>query len=188
MIDKFNSVVGVMIAKRDSTRLPQKNRLDFNGKPLFEWNLKKMLNVFPRVVFDSDCPEMLSAAKNLGAERHERQKRLLGHDIPSLPIFESIIDDIGNIQNIINVQANSPNVSENLMKIAAKIIQYGDINELLTMYTDLTINGSLWGLSQYRIKNYGDYYVHHPDILLLDNSVDIHTRKEFEEALNASRS
>ena len=185
MTNKFDQVVGVMIAKRDSTRLPNKNRLDFNGKPLFEWNLKKMVAIFDRVVFDSDCPQMLLAASQLGAEPHARVKSLLGHDVPSIPIFESILDDIKNVKNIINVQANSPNVSEALIKKAAVIIKYHDVNELLTMYADRTINGSVWGLSKDRIKNYGDYYEHHPDILLLDNSIDIHTRAEFDEALNA---
>ena len=175
----------MMIAKRHSTRLPNKNRLNFKGVPLFEWNLKKLLRVFDKVVFDSDCPKMLKAASQLGAEPHRRIKDLLGHDVPSVPIFESIIDDFGFAENIVNVQANSPNVSEDLIKKAAEIMNYPDVNELLTMYPDRSINGSVWGLSKFRIKNYSNYYVHHPDTLLLDNSIDIHTKEEFEEALNA---
>jgi len=188
LTDSKNQVVGVMIAKRHSTRLPVKNRLDFHGVPLFKWNLEKMLAVFDRVIFDSDCPQMLMAASQLGAETHMRTKSLLGHEVPSIPIFESILDDFGNFENIVNVQANSPNVPQSLMKKASEIMMRDDTNELLTMYANRELNGSLWGLSKYRIKNYGDYYRHLPDVLLLDVSIDVHTRADFEEALNADKS
>ena len=34
-----------------------------------------------------------------------------------------------------------------------------------------------------RIENYGDYYVHAPDALVLDDSIDIHTIDEFKKSL-----
>ena len=73
--------VGVMIAKRDSIRLPGKNSLDFMGAPLFEWNLNKILSTGIKVYFDSDSEEFLLQSEKLGAIPHLRPDYLLGHDI-----------------------------------------------------------------------------------------------------------
>ena len=173
-----------MIAKRESTRLPGKNLLQFNDRPMFIWNLKKLLNIFETVVFDSDCNEMRDMARAIGAIPHERKKALLGNDIPSVPIFKSIIDDYPGFSSIVNLQANSPGTSEGVVKQCAEIICMDSIHEVLTFYSSRYINGSVWGISDERLNNYGDYYVHYPDALVLDNSIDIHTEEDFLAALN----
>lgn len=184
MNKKLESTLGVMIAKRESTRLPDKNLLEFNGYPMFIWNLKKLINIFETVVFDSDCSQMLEMAKNIGAIPHERKEILLGNDIPSVPIFKSILDDHSSFLSIINLQANSPNTSEKVIEQCGKIINLDSINEVLTFYSSKEINGSVWGFTKERINNYGDYYVHYPDALVLDDSIDIHTKEEFLAAVN----
>ena len=173
-----------MIAKRHSTRLPNKNILNFKGKPMFQWNLEKLLNTFSCVVFDSDNPEMLNQAVKLGAIPHEREKNLRGHNVPSVPIFKSIRDKYSKYSFIINVQANSPNVDESTIYQVAKIAQNTKVNEILTMYSDHSINGSVWGISEHRLNNYKHYHDHKPDILILDNSPDIHTQLDFDNAHN----
>ena len=65
-----------------------------------------------------------------------------------------------------------------------KIAQYTKVNEILTMYSDHSINGSVWGISKHRLDNYKDYFAFKPDILILDNSKDIHTKLEFDKAHN----
>ena len=182
--EKIIGVLGVMIAKRESTRLPGKNLLDFNGHPMFIWNLKKLLNVFETVVFDSDCHEMRDMACALGAIPHKRKVALEGNDVPSVPIFQSIIEDAPEFQAIINLQANSPGTPVDVIKQCAQIIEIDSIHEVLTFYSSRDVNGSVWGFSRERLNNYGDYYVHYPDALVLDNSIDIHTREEFLAASN----
>ena len=116
--------VGLMIAKRESTRLPGKNTLDFMGAPLFEWNLNKILSTGIKVYFDSDSEELLLKSEKLGAIPHLRPARLLGHDIPSVPIFQQLYDDFSIFSaSLLNIQANSPNVSINLIDTSDTIIQ-----------------------------------------------------------------
>ena len=57
-----------------------------------------------------------------------------------------------------------------------------DCDELLTIYPSLKINGSLWGFSKNKLLNYGDPYVHEPDVLLTDESIDVHTIEEYNIA------
>jgi hypothetical protein len=175
--------VGLMIAKRESTRLPGKNTLDFMGAPLFEWNLNKILSTGIKVYFDSDSEELLLQSEKLGAIPHLRPDHLLGHDIPSIPIFQQLYDDFSiNSASLLNIQANSPNVSIGLIDKAIYILKNLHCDELLTIYPSLKINGSLWGFSSDRLLNYGDPYVHNPDVLLTDESIDVHTIEEYNIA------
>ena len=177
--------VGIMIAKSSSLRLPDKNKLDFFGAPLFEWNLKKIISTGITVYFDSDSEEMLLRAEELGAIPHLRPNQLLGHNIPSVPIFEHIHQDFSLKKSpVLNIQANSPNVPLSLIENAIFLLNNLKINELLTFYSNLKINGSLWGFSSQRLLNYGNPYEHKPDIMLNDNSIDIHNSDEFRLALS----
>ena len=126
---------------------------------------------------------MLDEAQKLGADPHLRSSELRGNDVPSVPIFLSIINDFPSYSHIINVQANSPNVSEQVIYNSGAIAKKLSINEILTMYSDHSINGSVWGISKKRLENYGDFYIHSPDVLLLDDSVDVHTIDEFNRAI-----
>lgn len=173
-----------MIAKGSSIRLPNKNNLNFCGKPMYQWNLEKLLCTFSKVVFDSDNIEMLDHAKKLGAIPHKREEKLMGNEVPSVPIFESILKNFPEHSFMINVQANSPTVSNSTIKKLTNISKFNDIDEILTMFSDFSINGAVWGISKHRIENYGCYYTKKPDVLILDDSEDIHTKDEFNRAQN----
>ena len=181
--------VGLMIAKSESTRLPGKNTLDFMGAPLFEWNLNKILSTGIKVYFDSDSEELLSQSEKLGAMPHLRPNHLLGHDIPSVPIFQQLYKDFSlDTVPLLNIQANSPNVPIELIEKSIYILNNLNFDELLTIYPNLKINGSLWGFSSNRLLNYGDPYVHKPDVLLTDESIDVHIIQEYNLAYSIENS
>jgi hypothetical protein len=70
-----------------------------------------------------------------------------------------------------------------VIKNCGDIIELSGINEVLTAYSNREINGSVWGFSRMRLEDYGDYYVHAPDALVLDDSIDIHTEDDYKKAL-----
>jgi CMP-N-acetylneuraminic acid synthetase len=181
---KNQHCLGVMIAKKESTRLIGKNTKTFNGSPMFLWNLKKLVDLFGTVVFDSDCAEMCKMAREMGAKPHLRPMDLRGNDIPSVPLFKSISDEYPHFDSIVNVQANSPNTSEGVIQKCGEIIRMPGVREVLTSYSSREINGSVWCFNRSRLNDYGDYYVHYPDVLVIDDSIDIHTEEEFLKALN----
>jgi len=181
--------VGLMIAKKESTRLPGKNTLEFMGAPLFEWNLNKILSTGIKVYFDSDSEELLTKAEKLGAIPHTRPAHLLGNDIPSVPIFQQLYKDFSLYTvPLLNIQANSPNVPIELIEKSIYILNNLNFDELLTIYPNLKINGSLWGFSSNRLLNYGDSYVHKPDVLLTDESIDVHIIQEYNLAYSIENS
>jgi CMP-N-acetylneuraminic acid synthetase len=180
----MKKILPVIIAKGHSSRLPGKNTKDFNGAPLFQWNLLKLMSLFDIVVVDSDDENILKASKEMGAIPHTRHEKVIGNDIPSILIFRSILEDFSDYDGVINVQANSPNVEPELIKKAYNLISNDMSNHILTLNENMTWNGSLWCISKELIYTLKDLYNIKPDMFLIDDSVDIHTEDEFKEALN----
>lgn len=172
----------VMIAKEESERLPGKNFRQFKGAPLFEHNLRKLLRLFGSVIFDSDSEHLLEAAKKLGATPHLRSAEVRGNDIPSVEVLQGIVSSYPECLYFLNVQANSPGITDEIIIRCAQTLSLPDVAEVLTCYPNGQINGSAWGLTRGRIRNYGNPYLHLPDILIIDASIDIHTQKDFEKA------
>jgi CMP-N-acetylneuraminic acid synthetase len=179
----MNQVVGFMIAKGASHRLEGKNSLLFCGRPLFEWNLEKFLNLGIPIHFDSDDETMLERARAMGAFIRRRPEELCGHDVPSVPIFQDMVKGLSEKPKaILNLQANSPNCSQIVLEQCLAVARYVPFSELLTVYPDRRNNGSVWGFSFERLMNYGDPYVQIVDVLIVDDSIDIHTIDDFKEA------
>ncbi len=172
-----------MIVKGHSRRLKNKNVKDFYGKPLFLWNLEKVIHVFGKVVVDSDDQAILNQAKELEATTHERRDDLKGNDVPSVPIFQSIMDDFKKYDAFLNVQANSPNAKIEYITRAYNILAYSFSDEILICNRDGSFNGSLWGMSLEKLESYIDFYKVEPDTFIVDESVDIHTQEDFDKAL-----
>lgn len=174
-----------MIAKQDSLRLPRKNCRPFHGRPMFHWNLLKLVHLLPgRVYFDSDSAEMLEEAEALGAVPLERPAHLRGHEVASVPLFQNIVQSIDETpEAIVNVQANSPSCHLTVIEKTVRIMQHTACDELLTAYPEThAINGSVWGFSHDRLMRYGDPRVHHPDVLVTDAARDVHTEVELAAA------
>ena len=62
--------IAIILARGGSKRLPRKNILDFNSKPLIAWTIEAALksNVFEKVLVSTDDDEISSIAKSFGAE------------------------------------------------------------------------------------------------------------------------
>jgi len=171
------SVAGLIIAKGSSKRLPQKNRLDLNGKPMFMWNVQKLLRIAPRVYVSSDDHWILDEAEWAGAIPIKRPSELCG-DTPNIPVYQHALQFMNGVSGIIAVQANSPTIDSKLIETARELLDRG-YNEIMTMHEDRSIYGSIWALSRNRLKTYSDPYNPKPDVLLLDTSIDVHTSEDF---------
>jgi len=172
----------LIIARAGSTRLPGKNNLDFEGKPMFTWNILKAQKLFPAVYFSSDSKEMLAIAKTLGAHIIERPEELATENVPNIPVFQHAYRFMDNPDMIVSLQSNSPTLPEARIKQALAIMEIPDIMELITMDTTLKVHGSIWALKKERLFHYGDPFIYKAEVFLMDDSVDIHTQKDFEKA------
>ncbi len=173
--------VGLMLVKRDSKRLPNKNTLDFHGKPMFVVNLEKCLKIFDEVYVSSDCNDILKVAEDRGAIAIKRPKELCG-DVPNIPVYRHAMNSM-DCDAFVAVQANSPGIKPKTIATMKEFLEEG-YNEVMTGHDDGSIYGSAWGLTKDKLKRYGNFYKPKPDLIYYDGSVDIHTLEDYNKALN----
>ena len=174
-------MVGLILAKGSSRRLPAKNRRDFHGVPMYLVNTKKCLRIFSRVCVSSDNSWILEGAEDAGAIPIKRPQELCG-DVPNIPVYQHALGFMNGVDGIVAVQCNSPTINSKLIEQAKELLDSG-VQEVMTKHEDGSIYGSIWALSSKRLREYGDPYKPKPDILLLDTSVDIHSEADLEKAL-----
>jgi len=162
--------VALLLAKKDSHRLPNKNTEDFKGLPMFVVNLRKCRKIFSKVYVSSNCDEILERAEAEGAIPIKRGDELCG-DTPNIPVYQHALKHIKD--DIVAVQVNSPTINPLLIKTIKVLIEFFD--EVMTCHSDYSIYGSVWAIKKNKLKEYKDFYNPSPKILLVDESVDIHT-------------
>jgi CMP-N-acetylneuraminic acid synthetase len=182
-------IIGLILAKGDSKRLPRKNFKKIAGKPMFVWNLEKCLEVFDEVYVSSENEYVLEIARANRAKTIVRLKRLCG-ETPNIPVYKHALREAGYPDAIVAVQACSPTIDKNLIKRAKKVMESG-CQEMMTCYParylkdyydqSFKIYGSIWGITKKRLIEYENYYLPRPEVLLVDDSKDIHTKEDFNQ-------
>lgn len=178
----MNKSVALILAKSKSNRLPQKNTRDFKGQMMFLVNVKKCLRIFDLVYVSSDSDWILDEATKVGAVGIKRGEELCG-DTPNIPVYQHALQFMGDVTNIIAVQANSPTVESNIIILIKSLMERG-IDEVMTCDLDYNIYGSVWAVSAEKLKVYGDPYKPFPKVLIVDKSIDIHTDVDYRRALS----
>jgi CMP-2-keto-3-deoxyoctulosonic acid synthetase len=171
-------IYALILAKLKSDRLPYKNLIDFKGKPMFLWNTEKCLGIFEKTYVSSDSTYILNLAESAGAIPIVRPEELCGNT-PNMPSYRHAQKTM-KADIIIAVQANSPTLEEGLIEMTREIMMTG-CPELMTCHKDYSIYGSIWALTKERLKNYKDPYKNKPDVLIIDNSIDIHTISDLKK-------
>lgn len=181
--------VALIIAKGNSRRLKNKNWLDFNGKPMFAWNVIKCVKIFKQVYVSSDSEYILRKANQLGAIPIKRPLELCQEGVPNIPVYLHAYDEMNPKPDIIvSVQANSPTLKEWRIEEVKKLMEIMGYGEMITCHADYKIYGSIWALNAFTLNNYesitGSHYKHKPNCLLPDPSVDIHNLYDLTRAKN----
>jgi CMP-2-keto-3-deoxyoctulosonic acid synthetase len=171
----------LLLVKSDSKRLPNKNQLTFYGEPMWKINTAKCLKIFDKVFVSSDDIELLHEAWKMGAIPIERGEELCG-DTPNIPVYQHALERMGDADAIVAVQVNSPTVHPNLIAVVKMLAEMG-VHETMTVHKDYSIYGSIWALSAAKLRSYKDPYNPKPWVTLVDNSIDIHTEEDFNEAI-----
>ena len=97
----------VILAKGHSKRLPNKNKLLFDGQSLVRRTVEcaKTAGVFDRIIIDTDDKEIGYECKDI--EIHWREQSVLGDEVPSADVVFSI-PDIVTSKTVTLLQTTSP--------------------------------------------------------------------------------
>lgn len=110
----MKNVAAIILARGGSKGIPNKNIIDFCGKPLISWSIKqaKNANGISSVWVSSDSDKILSIAKQYGAKTVKRPKSLAADTSTSesgwLHAINYIEEMEGRIDLVVGIQPTSP--------------------------------------------------------------------------------
>ncbi|HIP55465.1 MAG TPA: acylneuraminate cytidylyltransferase family protein [Arcobacter sp.] len=110
MLNK-KTFLAIIPARGGSKRLPRKNVLNLNGKPLIAWSIKAGLNskYIDELVVTSDDDEILEISKKYGANIIKRPYKLANDTATTIDAVKHTIDSIDKIYDyIVLLQSTSP--------------------------------------------------------------------------------
>ena len=104
------SFLAVIPARGGSKRLPKKNVLDLNGKPLIEWSIEAGLKskYIDKVVVTSDDAETLGIAESSGVLAINRPVELASDTATTFDAIKHTINNVDNYDYIVLLQPTSP--------------------------------------------------------------------------------
>lgn len=104
------SFLAIIPARGGSKRLPRKNILDLNGKPLISWSIEAGLNskYIDKIIVTSDDEEILNIAKELGVKTIKRPEKLASDTATTFDAIQHTIENVEQCDYTVLLQATSP--------------------------------------------------------------------------------
>jgi len=102
--------LGIVPARGGSKRLPRKNLLDLNGKPLIAWSIQAGLKskYIDELIVTSDDDEILEVASNYGSNIIKRPFELASDTATTFDAIEHAILNTSSYDYIVLLQPTSP--------------------------------------------------------------------------------
>ncbi|MEM9161303.1 MAG: hypothetical protein AAGB46_19835 [Verrucomicrobiota bacterium] len=144
-------VVGSIIARLGSKRLAYKNLLPFEGKPLVGLGIEKLraARLVDEIVVSTESELIARVALDFGATVLRRPVELAGDDVPSVPVFQHIVEHYRcdlHVNFNINLPMCDPAVIDRAVELAAK-----EGEALSRPY-------AAWAQTAERLADYGDVF------------------------------
>ena len=104
--------VAIIPARANSKRLPNKNKLNFNGKPLISWTIEAALNCknINDVIVTTDDEDILALKTKYDSVRFERRPEALALD--ATPTLDVVVELLSRYEktfdNLVLLQPTSP--------------------------------------------------------------------------------
>lgn len=161
---KNKTFLAIIPARGGSKRLPRKNILDLNGKPLLTWSIEAGLKskYIDKVIVTSDDDEILEVSKKIGADIIKRPKALANDTATTFDAIKHTIENIEKYDYIILLQPTSPlrtqkhideAIEELFVKNANAVVSVCEMEHSPLWSNTLPKDNSLSNFIQTQIKN-----------------------------------
>lgn len=123
--------------RKGSVRLQNKNKLDFNGLPLFMHTVQYALTfkgLIDRVVISTNDEEIKSITKEIGIDFIDRPDTLAKNDTPTIDVLKHVLEQLDeDFDNVILLQATNPLRPKSLLKDCLDAYLSKNCDSLLTV-------------------------------------------------------
>ena len=182
---KGKTFLAVIPARGGSKRLPRKNVLDLNGKPLIAYSIEAGLKskYIDKVITSSDDEEILNISKKYGADTIKRPDELASDTATSFDVIKHAIDNVEQYDYIVLLQATSPLRHEKHIDEAIELLESKNADAVVsvckmdhsplwsnTLDNSLSMNRFLReSVFNRRSQDLEDYYMLNGAIYICDN-------------------
>ena len=117
--------LAIIPARGGSKRLPNKNILDLNGKPLIAWSIEaaKKSKYIDKIVVSSDSEEILKIAKKYDVNIIKRPDELATDTASSIDVVKHVIKNYPGYEYIVLLQPTSPLRTEKHIDEAIELLE-----------------------------------------------------------------
>ena len=132
---KGKSFLAIIPARGGSKRLPRKNILDLNGKPLIAYSIEAGLNskYIDKVVVSSDNKEILDISQKYGALTIKRADELASDTATTFDAIKHTIENIDRYDYVVLLQPTSPLRDENHIDEAIELLDEKKANAVVSV-------------------------------------------------------
>lgn len=168
-------VVGSIIARLGSKRLPYKNLLPFAGKPLVGLGIETLraARLVDEIVVSTESELIARIARDFGATVLRRPAELAADNVPSVPVFQHILQNFAcdvHVNFNINFPLCDPAVLDRAVELASS---KGEA---------LSVPYAAWAQTAARLRNYGDPWAPEKKAFLFGDAragaIDVHTLED----------
>ena len=127
--------LAIIPARGGSKRLPGKNLLDLNAKPLIAWSIEAGLEskYIDNVIVSSDDDEILKVSKEYGAEVLCRPNELASDTATTFDAVEHVIKNLEDYDYIVLLQATSPLRTSVHLDEAIQLLEKKNANAIVSV-------------------------------------------------------
>ena len=166
-------IIGSIIARLGSKRLPYKNILPFEQSPMIGLAIEKLKQVpeITQIVVSTESELIARIASEYNVYILKRPVVLAGDNIPSIPVFHHIINNFPCDLHV-NLNVNFPLCKPSVIQRAIELAQ--------EHHEALSVPFAVWAQTFDRLKNYEDPWDIKAHQFHDDNtgSIDIHTEED----------
>ncbi len=132
---KDKTFLAIIPARGGSKRLPRKNILDLNGKPLIAYSIEVGLKskYIDKVVVSSDDDEILDVSKKYGAQLIKRPEVLASDTATTFDALKHTIDNIEKYDYIVLLQPTSPLRDEKHIDEAIELLESKEADAIVSV-------------------------------------------------------
>jgi CMP-N,N'-diacetyllegionaminic acid synthase len=132
---KEKSFLGIIPARGGSKRLPKKNILNLNGKPLIAWTIEAGLQskYIDKVIVTSDDDEILDVSKKYNSDTIKRPNELATDTSTTFDAIKHTIENIENYDFIVLLQPTSPLRNSKHLDQAIELLEHKKANSIISV-------------------------------------------------------
>jgi CMP-N,N'-diacetyllegionaminic acid synthase len=144
LVYKSKSFLAIIPARGGSKRLPRKNLLDLNGKPLIAWSIESGLKseYIDKVIVSSDDDEILSISKKYKSDTIVRPSELASDTATTFDVIKHVIDNTERYDYIVLLQPTSPLRDEGHIDESIKLLELKNSDAVVSVCE--TDHSPLW--------------------------------------------